>query len=212
MEINKKIISHKIWEFWAPRYERLWAQHFSLKPSRDLIHRHIEKSNIEPKRILDIGCGIGQLAYELALRWPMSEIVALDSSPGMILRAKNDYFAPNIKHIHTSFENYEDTKLFSLIVSTHSFPYFMDKKVAMKHIYDLLDKDGRCLIIQANNQGVYDRIWLFFVKFTVSKGEYLSINKLRKILKEVGFRLGVILPIDKAVLIPSIFLVEGIKD
>jgi ubiquinone/menaquinone biosynthesis C-methylase UbiE len=39
---------------------------------------------VEPRRILDAGCGYGRLSLELAERLPESEIVAVDQSLGMV--------------------------------------------------------------------------------------------------------------------------------
>jgi len=69
-----------IWDFWAPMYERLWAQRFSLGPGRTLIHQHLEKLNLTAPKILDIGCGIGQLSFEIATHIPDAKIIAADSS------------------------------------------------------------------------------------------------------------------------------------
>lgn len=201
----------EIWDYWAPRYEKLWSQHFALGPSRRLIHEHLSEITFEPRRILDIGCGVGQLAHELALRWPQAEVLAADYAPAMIDRAKKDYAAPNITHLLGSLEEIPAQSTFDLIVSTNSFPYFPDKKAAADNLFRLLDKNGRLLIVQANNNNFYDSLWLLFVKLTVSKAVYLPVDQLKALLTEVGFDTGAVKPIRTAFFIPSVFLVEGIK-
>jgi trans-aconitate methyltransferase len=208
LNIGKK----EIWNYWAPRYEKLWSQYFALGPGRAIIHKHLSESDLEPRRILDIGCGVGQLAFELANNWPEAEVVAADYSPGMIERARRDYSAPNLTHLHGSLEDLSERGPFDLIVSTHSFPYFPDKRLAAQRIYDLLDDHGRVLIVQANNNNFYDSLWLIFVKLTVSKAEYLSVKKLQDILSRTGLVPGAVRPIETAFFIPSVFMVEGIKE
>lgn len=200
-----------IWDYWANRYERVLAQHFSLGPARRLIHEHLDAVAPEARRILDIGCGVGQLAHELALKRPSAEIIAVDSSLDMITHARRDHAAPNITHIHGSLKDIPKGLEFDIITSTHSFPYFRDKQQAAATIYHRMCKGGRFLIIQANTNNIYDAVWLFFVKFTTTTAEYFSVNKLVSILQKASFQIGLVRSIDKCFFIPSIYLVEGIK-
>lgn len=57
-------------------------------PSIDLVSR-IDLLN--PRNIIDIGCGPGNSTQILVQRWPDSEILGVDNSPSMIEKAKRDY-------------------------------------------------------------------------------------------------------------------------
>jgi trans-aconitate methyltransferase len=201
----------KIWDFWAPRYENLWAQRYSLGPGRKAIHRHIKEKGLNPVRILDIGCGVGQLAFELAQDWPMATVIAADYSAGMMQRARDSYQVHNISFIEGSLWETPASPPYDLIVSTHSFPYFPDKLLAAQKMYELLSPGGRLLIVQGNTNNFYDWLWMRFVKLTVSESEFLSVSSIRNILSRAGFTLGEVRSADTAWFIPSIYLVEGIK-
>ncbi|PZS33255.1 MAG: trans-aconitate 2-methyltransferase [Pseudonocardiales bacterium] len=54
------------------------------RPFLDLLARIDCES---PRRVIDVGCGPGNLTSLLALRWPAAVVEALDSSPEMIARA-----------------------------------------------------------------------------------------------------------------------------
>jgi trans-aconitate methyltransferase len=200
-----------IWDYWAPRYERLLAQRFSLGPARTLIHQHLDTVAPHARRILDIGCGVGQLAHEMVTRRPEAQILAADTSLEMVARARTDYAAPNITHLQASLEGIPRSSGFDVIVSTHSFPYFPDKLGALRTMYGLLRPGGRVLIIQGNNNNIYDAVWLFFVRFTTTQARFCSVEKLRSWLDEAGFEVGVVCSVDKYFFIPSIYLVEGVK-
>jgi malonyl-CoA O-methyltransferase len=49
---------------------------------------------IEPQRILDIGCGSGQFTYKLQQRFPQAKIHGIDPAPGMLSLAKKH--CPNL--------------------------------------------------------------------------------------------------------------------
>jgi trans-aconitate 2-methyltransferase len=42
-----------------------------------------------PRRVVDIGCGPGDLTASLARRWPSAEVVGVDTSPQMLERARS---------------------------------------------------------------------------------------------------------------------------
>ena len=60
------------------------------RPFLDLIARIDADS---PRRVVDLGCGPGNLTGLLAQRWPGAEVLGLDSSPEMIARAQ----APGVR-------------------------------------------------------------------------------------------------------------------
>jgi len=200
-----------IWDFWAPRYERLWAQRYSLGPGRDLILDQLFHSAPKARRILDLGCGVGQLARAIARERPKAEVVGLDVTPSMIERAKRDYSANNLVFHLGPLESLPHGDGFDAIVSTHAFPYLPDKRAALRSLFDLLNDGGRLLLLHANQENAYDAAWLFFVEFTTTKAEYLSTHTLQGWMAEAGFRPGVVRRVDVPRWVPSIYLVEGIK-
>jgi trans-aconitate 2-methyltransferase len=60
------------------------------RPFLDLIARIDADS---PRRVVDLGCGPGNLTRLLAQRWPDADVLGLDSSPEMIARAQ----APGVR-------------------------------------------------------------------------------------------------------------------
>ncbi len=68
---------------WDPRQYARFADHRS-RPFFELTCRIDAES---PQRVVDLGCGSGELTVELAQRWPEAAVLGIDSSPEMIARA-----------------------------------------------------------------------------------------------------------------------------
>ncbi|WP_298622849.1 malonyl-ACP O-methyltransferase BioC [uncultured Legionella sp.] len=52
------------------------------------LFERLDYLKIEPKRILDLGCGPGSFSRELSIRYPKAQIVGLDLAPDMLLQAR----------------------------------------------------------------------------------------------------------------------------
>jgi trans-aconitate 2-methyltransferase len=79
---------------WDPNRYLEFADERS-RPFVDLLSR---VHAAEPKVVVDLGCGPGQLTASLADRWPNAQIVGLDSSPEMIVRAAR-YAGPRVRFV-----------------------------------------------------------------------------------------------------------------
>ena len=69
---------------WDPNKYLAFADHRG-RPFHDLVNRvGAEK----PRRVVDLGCGPGNLTETLSARWPDATIEAFDSSPEMVEAAR----------------------------------------------------------------------------------------------------------------------------
>ncbi|WP_323961758.1 trans-aconitate 2-methyltransferase [Arthrobacter sp. JZ12] len=69
---------------WDPAQYELFADHRS-RPFFDLVGRI---GHHAPRRVVDLGCGSGELTAVLAQRWPDAEVLGIDSSPEMVNAAR----------------------------------------------------------------------------------------------------------------------------
>jgi trans-aconitate 2-methyltransferase len=69
---------------WDPAQYAKFGDH-RLRPALDLIGRI---PDIDARRIVDLGCGPGEITEMLAARWPEAEVVGLDSSPDMLKKSQ----------------------------------------------------------------------------------------------------------------------------
>jgi malonyl-CoA O-methyltransferase len=69
------------------RTHRLPQVDFLLREVQRRMFSRLEYIKIEPSIVLDLGCGLGQAAQELATRFPTAQVVAADLSQNMVMAA-----------------------------------------------------------------------------------------------------------------------------
>lgn len=177
-------MAFKVWDFWASRYDKLWVQKYSLKPTRNYILKLIEKGHRDNKslKVLDLGCGPGELIEEIRKKYESYDITGIDYSEAMlgISMERN----PQVNHIcmdAAELDKYDDD--FDLIICTHSFPYYKDKAKVIADLSNVLKDDGQIFIAFASGNSFYDKLCLFIVKFTTGTAFYPSDFQFRELVK-----------------------------
>ncbi len=171
-----------IWDFWANKYDKLWVQKYSLRPTRDYITSLFDQE--KPLKILDLGCGPGELLAELSRLNPSLDLSGLDSSKAMLDISKKT----NKRARHILMDAKDLSQLegkYHIIISTHSLPYYKNPKKVIKDLSNLLEDDGLIYMGFASETSLYDKIALFFVKFTTGPASYPSDTRFRQMLEGV---------------------------
>ncbi|WP_067687662.1 trans-aconitate 2-methyltransferase [Nocardia jejuensis] len=82
---------------WDPQQYLAFDDH-RARPFFDLVNRvRAEK----PRRVVDLGCGPGNLTVTLGERWPEAELEASDSSPEMVAAARSRGIAASLGDVRT---------------------------------------------------------------------------------------------------------------
>jgi SAM-dependent methyltransferase len=106
-----------------------------------------DAAQIQPgQRVLDVACGTGILAREIALRIGSAErVVGLDPSPGMVAVARQ--LAPAIEWREGVAESlpFRD-KSFDAVVSQFGLMFFTDRRQALREMLRVLTPGGRLAI------------------------------------------------------------------
>ena len=169
-----------IWDFWAKRYDKLWVQKYSLKPTRTKILNTLSH-NLKEEKLLDLGSGPGELIYEIKSKYPDLQITGLDFSEGMIevSKAKN----PQVKHLVLNVNDlHKVEEKYDLIISSHSIPYYKHPREVMANLHRLLEDKGQVHIAFASANSLYDKFILSLVKLTTGSATYYSDKRFRQIV------------------------------
>ena len=112
----------------------------------DSLDKHLLK---DAHNILDLGCGIGDLAHTLTVLAPNASIVGLDISDTMITKAQEKYSSNRQLHFVVGDAHrlpYEYNNTFDYIISTNAFHWMRDKQAVWNSIARCLKPNGIVLV------------------------------------------------------------------
>ena len=178
-------MEYEVWEKLAHKYNNLWVQKYSLGPTRREVKKIVLPLLEKDKelKILDIGCGTGQLINEIRQQFQCVNYLGIDVAENMIDIAKKNNESENIKFKTCSIETFDCQDKYDIIICTHAFPYFPNKEDMMKKIASLCNEKGQVIIVNSSTNSLKDLIINFFLKATTSKAKYLSINEMKKLFE-----------------------------
>ncbi|HEY0895089.1 MAG TPA: class I SAM-dependent methyltransferase [Sphingobacteriaceae bacterium] len=135
----------------VPRYGELLFNMFCYLP-RDL----------RPQRILDLGCGTGNLTEQIRLHFPQAEITAVDIS-GEILKECQARFTgdPRMAYVQADFRDLPfGPGSFDLVMSSIAIHHIgdADKSTLYRRIHDLLNPGG-VFVFADQTRGITDEIY-----------------------------------------------------
>lgn len=190
-----------IWDFWANKYESLWVQKYSLKPTREQTINEILTLK-ENAQVLDIGCGVGELINAAIKSRPDLRLTGMDFSKKMLEISKDKN--KNVEHIHLNADKLSNVnRTYDCVVCTHSLPYYKDQEKIINEIANLLSKNGRLIIAFASANSIFDKIALSLVKLTTGRAKYPSKASFESMIEE-GFIIKECIIIKKRVYMPTI--------
>lgn len=113
-----------------------------IRPSLDLLSR-VESMN--PKRVLDVGCGSGMSTAPLAARWQNAEIVGADKSEEMLAAARKA--VPDATFVRFDCSKPLDgLGKFDLVFSNAFIQWIKNQREFFSNVYSVLNKGGALAI------------------------------------------------------------------
>jgi SAM-dependent methyltransferase len=135
-------------------YQR-WAE-----PSLEPRHRRIASEiPIERGRLLDVGCGPGNLDRLLAAGRPGLSIVGVDESEAMIRRAARGPRPPNLGFRQGAVESLGLRDEFDFAVSVLSFHHWEEPAAGLESVHAALKPGGRFWIYEGDPEAPLEELW-----------------------------------------------------
>jgi SAM-dependent methyltransferase len=105
------------------------------------------------RRVLDLGCGAGQLAHHLATRGA-AEVTGVDVSERMLALARADFAHPRVTYVRAALEDVEfAASRFDLVVSVLAFHYIDDYAGLVRRIARWLAPGG--VLVYSTEHPIY---------------------------------------------------------
>ena len=139
--------SRRLFDVWSTFYDLPLVQRLTYLPVQDAVVAALRP--LEPRRVLDVGCGTGLLATRLRAELPAAAIAGCDFSHGMLLRARGRDAAVGWTQGDAQRLPFRDASL-DAIVSTEAFHWFPDQHRALAEFFRVLVPGGRLLLAIVN--------------------------------------------------------------
>ncbi len=114
--------------------------------------------------VLDIGCGDGKVTAEIAARVPRGEVVGVDSSPGMVEKARVSFppeSFPNLRFLQMDARALDFTARFTVAFSNAALHWVPDQPAVLRGVARALAPGGRLLFQmggKGNAAGIVDAV------------------------------------------------------
>ncbi|MBD2774139.1 class I SAM-dependent methyltransferase [Iningainema tapete] len=139
---------------------------YVLPPNETLVRQAlIDAVKVQSRRILDLGCGTGSTTLMLKQAFPTAQVIGLDLSPYMLVRAEHKAQSANLD-IHWRHGNAEKTGFpdtyFDLVTASllfHETPVAVSEAI-LRESFRLLVPGGQVLILDGNQKTLRQLDWL----------------------------------------------------
>lgn len=125
---------------WQDRVGRSWADNYRLtdRSFAGLTERLLGRiADRERHRVLDVGCGAGELSLAVARQRPAAEVLGIDISPDLIAAAQErGAMAANVRFEQADASRWSaDGFAPDLVLSRHGVMFFADPAGAFRHLH-----------------------------------------------------------------------------
>jgi ubiquinone/menaquinone biosynthesis C-methylase UbiE len=182
-------VGAKRWFFdaWSRVYDAPWVQRATYRPVQNAVVEALRHP--APRRVLDIGCGTGQLAHRIAETFPHVRVVGCDFSAGMLRRAAARSRGVRWVQGDAGRLPFHD-RSFDTIVSTEAFHWFPDQGAALAEFFRTLQPGGRLLLAAVNTPAapVSGVFWLGS-RLAGEPFYWPTTSQMRRWVESAGFRI-----------------------
>jgi ubiquinone/menaquinone biosynthesis C-methylase UbiE len=173
------------------------------------VHRRLfaKAERLAPARILDVGCGTGELLVAAARRWPGAALFGVDLSPAMLAKARGKNFGRAVELGQGSvYELPFEAGAFDLVFNTISSHFYLDGARAFAEMARVLEKGGTLLQASLTTGPLAYLPGQGGRSISVPGAVYRGPAEQRRLLRDAGFDV-----VESRFILPGIWLYQGVK-
>lgn len=130
---------------WSPEQYLKFADE-RTRAARDLLAQVPIES---PRLVYDLGCGPGNSTELLIERYPGARIIGVDSSPGMLAKARHSY--PQASFVEGDLKNWQPGEKADLLFANAVFQWVPDHLQVLQRLLGTLPKGGVLAVQMPDN-------------------------------------------------------------
>ncbi len=178
--------SRWFFDLWSQVYDLSWVQRAAYWPVHEAVIESLREHT--PKRLLDVGCGTGQLGGRISATFPGVHVVGCDFSAGMLDQAAARGSAAMLVRGDAMKLPFADG-VFDSIVCTEAFHWFPDQARALTEFYRVLAPGGRLsLALVSTVSPIISEVFHFTSRLLGEPLYWPSTGELRSRVEAAGFR------------------------
>lgn len=139
---------------------------YVLPPNETLVRQGlVDRIRVKPRRILDLGCGTGSTTLMLKQAFPQAQVIGLDLSPYMLVRAEDKAKKAGLdiqwRHGNAEHTGFPDAS-FDLVTASllfHETPPAVTQAILLE-CFRLLTVGGEVLILDGSQKTLRNLDWL----------------------------------------------------
>jgi len=171
----------------AKDYDKKWAFYVEATTRETLARLRI----LPTDRVLDVGCGTGELLARLAAKYPEARLAGLDPVPEMLEVAKGKVSERVDLRVGWANQLPWPDSSFDVVVSCNVFHYITHPVAAVRELERVVRPGGRVVITDWCDDYVACRLCNVYLRLT-SKAHYKTYRQAEcaALLKEAGHALA----------------------
>jgi ubiquinone/menaquinone biosynthesis C-methylase UbiE len=174
----------RFFDLWSRVYDAPVVQRVVYRPEQDAVLDALGPA----ARVLDIGCGTGLLTSRVARDRPLATVVGCDLSAGMLEQASARGSAAVWVRGDAVRVPFADMT-FDAVLSTESFHWYPDQRLALAELHRVLRPGGRLLVsVLSPITRVASRVMGRTTRITGNDAHFPTRGEMRGLLAGSGFR------------------------
>ncbi|RQG91811.1 methyltransferase domain-containing protein [Natrarchaeobius chitinivorans] len=121
------------------------------------LEQYVDRRDLVPAQVLDIGCGSGALTKTLPDLFPEARIVGIDESADQIRKARQDHTHPKVDYEVADISDWDAERSFDIVMSNSTMHWVQRQDDAYQNIRSAMNPGG-ILAVHQGAKGCYKEL------------------------------------------------------